>query len=702
MTDLALTVRMVWPGARGGAVFTGQDEAGRLHRVVAGAAILHRPPVIGERWEVAGPIQIHTRYGPQVHAERAVPVRPQGELLRRFLARNRAFQGVGEVRARRLWDAFGEGLHDLLDAGNVAQVATVLGEDLAASLVEAWRETQGEAKVIRWLEEHKFSVVLATKVLHLWGTDAAEKIAENPYRMLAVTGWARVDAAAMDAGADLDCPERRIAAVETIAYRALADKHTVIPEPDLLAGVRGLLRCPQETAREALRLAEADRAVVQITDGLWQPFGPWVMETFVRDRVRERVEAEFSPSGSLYWSRPGDGQITDLVAEFEAREGLALTDEQRHAIWLAMTQRFALVLGGAGTGKTSLLNAVRHIQEATGGAIMGVALAGRAAQRLREAGCPARTLAGFLGALERQQMTLGGGDLIVVDEASMIDLPMAYTLLRRLPPETRVLMVGDPYQLPPIGFGLVFGALAGDAAIPKVELTRIHRQAESTGIPGISRSIRMGTLPRLAAFSGATPGVSFLPCRPEEAQATVIETLGALGGIGETQVLSPLKRNQTGALAINAALHALRATGKPAWSGLAPGDPVIHLENDYEALVFNGTLGTVTEVLPDGVRVQWDGHDRPMVYLEDRREALDLAYAISIHKAQGSQFRRVVIPIFPNRLLDRTLVYTALTRAREQVVLVGDWSAMEAAVKAPPAPHRRRTGMAWPPSGALP
>jgi exodeoxyribonuclease V alpha subunit len=649
--------------------------------------------MIGERWEVTGRIRIHSRYGPQVHAERALPVRPQGELLRRFLARNQAFQGVGEARARRLWDAFGEGLYDLLDAGDVVQVTTVLGADLATSLVEAWRESQGEAKVIRWLEEHKFPVTLATKVLRLWGRDAAEKIAENPYRMLAVAGWARVDAAALDTGADPDCHERRIAAVESVGYRALADKHTAITEPDLLAGVRGLLLCQPETAREALGLAEADRAVVRITDGLWQPFGPWVMESFVRDRVRERVEAEHSPSGSLFWSRPEDDQITSLVAEFEAREVLSLTDEQRHAVWLAMTQRFALVLGGAGTGKTSLLKAVRHIQEATGGAIMGVALAGRAAQRLREAGCPARTLAGFLGALERQEMTLGGGDLIVVDEASMVDLPLAYTLLRRLPPATRVMLVGDPYQLPPIGFGLIFSALADDPAVPKVELTRIHRQAETTGIPTLSRLVREGAMPELPAFAGVGPGVSFLPCHPQDTQAVVIEILGALGGSGETQVLSAIKRGPAGTHGINAAVHILRAAGKPVWMDLATGDPVIHLENDYEDMVFNGTLGMVEEALPDGARILWDGHDRPMAYRQERREALDLAYAISVHKAQGSQFRRVIIPIFPSRLLDRTLIYTALTRATEQVVVVGDLEALETAVAAPPAHHRRRTGM---------
>ena len=173
----------------------------------------------------------------------------------------------------------------------------------------------------------------------------------------------------------------------------------------------------------------------------------------------------------------------------------------------------------------------------------------------------------------------------------------------------------------------------------------------------------------------------------------VIETLGALGGIDETQVLSPIKRGPAGVQGINAALHAVRSTGKFTWSGLATGDPVVHLVNDYEGMVFNGTLGKVEEALQDGVRILWDGHDRSLTYSQDRREELDLAYAISVHKAQGSQFRRVIIPIFRSRLLDRTLVYTALTRATEQVVFLGDHAALLAAVAAPPAPNPRRTGM---------
>ena len=155
--------------------------------------------------------------------------------------------------------------------------------------------------------------------------------------------------------------------------------------------------------------------------------------------------------------------------------------------------------------------------------------------------------------------------------------------------------------------------------------------------------------------------MTFLGCRPGDAQAIVVEVLGTLGDPVGTQVLAPTKRGPAGIHGINATLHLLRSTGKAVWSGFAPGDPVLFLENDYEDMVFNGSLGQVEEALTDGIRVRWDGHDHPIIYRQDRRDALDLAYAISVHKAQGSQFRTVVIPVFPSHILDRTLQYTALT-----------------------------------------
>lgn len=700
MTSLTVTVRHVWPGPLGGAIFTGQDQSGQKHRIVVPKRAILRVPQIGESWIVEGNIQEHPRYGIQFHAEAAVPIQPKGELITRFLAQNKAFQGVGEVRAKKLWAAFGEGLYVLLDAAEAGPLAEALGsEELAAKLVEAWGECKAEGQVVRWLEQHEFPMRLANKVMRLWGVEAPEKIQANPYRMLAVAGWSAVDKAALGMGIAPDADIRRIAAVEAECYRSMGHKHTVALEDELLRGVAKLLGQPKASAEEALRLAEEDHAVVKVGEGRWQALGPHVMESYVRERIEVMVAAEHVPSGHLLWRVPTDGEVAELAQAFESTHSLQLTDEQKQAVWMALTQRFSVISGGAGTGKTTMLQAVHFAVSRREGSVRAIALAGRAAIRMQEAtGSPARTIAGFLGAVERGDVYLGGGDLIVVDEASMVDLPLAYALFRAIPEDCRVLMVGDPYQLPPIGMGVVFSAYCEDDRCSKVELTRVHRQTAETGIPVIAGQIRLGEMPNLRSQTvtsnlGCQSGISFLDCTEKEAIGHIIELLGELGGPAETQILGAVKRGPSGIQAINAALYQLCSVGKPSWGNYSPDNPVIYLDNDYERRIFNGTLGVVVSVDASSMSIAWDGHDKPMTMSQADLESLDLAYAISIHKAQGSQFRRVIVPIFPSRLLDRTLIYTALTRATEQVILLGDRAACKAAIKAEPASHRRLTGI---------
>ncbi len=454
-----------------------------------------------------------------------------------------------------------------------------------------------------------------------------------------------------------------------------------------------LLKQPLDSAREALKLAELDLAVLKVGEQRWQAMGPNVMEGFVRDRIAQMVAAEHVPSGHLFWEVPSDSEVDADIREFQEQNSLQLTSEQKLAVWLAMTQRFGIIQGGAGTGKTTMLRAVHHAMLKHEGTVHAVALAGRAAMRMREAtGHPARTIAGFLGALQRDELHLGGSDLVIVDEASMVDLPMAYMLLRMIPEDCRMILVGDPYQLPPIGMGVVFSAYCEDDRAPRVELTVVHRQAAETGIPRLAGQVREGVMPDLAPFSGPGMGISFLKCSERDALGQIVEILGTLG-MEETQILGAVKRGPSGIRSINETLFRLCSVGKPTWQGFAPGDPVIFLQNDYERLIFNGSLGAVLAVGTASLMVLWDGLEKPMEMALQDLEYMDLAYAISIHKAQGSQFRRVIIPVFPSRLLDRTLIYTAITRAVEQVVILGDKKVLEEALAAPPAPRRRRHGL---------
>lgn len=699
MMEVTILVGHVWPSRGGGAAFSGRDANGGLHRVLGSGKDLPKTPNVGESWRVTGPVKFHPTYGPQIEATIAIPVTPEGEHLRRFLAKSRAFQGVGETRAMQLWERFGQDLVSVLDGKDRAALCEVLKENLVTPLLQAWEDSRSEARVVEWLDRHGFPLRLAAKVVKLWGPLAPEKIAENPYRMLAVAGWEQVDRAARLIGFPQDSEARQIAAVEAVCYRVVADKHTVIKERELLLGVGMLLKTGRDGAEMSLKLAQEDQAVVRLGEGRWQALGPHVMESYLRDRLVAMVSAEHIPSGHLFWATPSDARVDELLAEFQAESRLQLTGEQLQAVWMALTQRVGMILGGAGTGKTTVLKAIMWAVEKLNGTVHAVALAGRAALRITEAtGRPARTIAGFLGAVERGDLELGGSDLVVVDEASMVDLPLAYSLMRTIPEDARLVMVGDPHQLPPIGMGLVFGVFSEDDRLPKVELMQVHRQAKETGIPAIATAIRHGALPDLRSQPVTSnlrcqPGISFLPCTASEAQAQVIELLSDLGGPSEVQILSPIKSGPAGLKAINAALHRLRAVGRDEWQGYAVDDPVIWLENDFDRKIFNGTLGVVEAAGPTSLSVLWDGHDKAMDMGPSDLDSLDLAYAISIHKSQGSQFPRVIVPIFKSRILDRTLVYTAMTRATKQVVFLGDADALRQAVEAPPAPHRRNHGL---------
>jgi exodeoxyribonuclease V alpha subunit len=323
-----------------------------------------------------------------------------------------------------------------------------------------------------------------------------------------------------------------------------------------------------------------------------------------------------------------------------------------------------------------------------------MALAGRAAVRMQEAaGRPASTIAAFLRRAEAKEVVLGPESMLVIDEASMLDLPTFYRILRQVPSEARILLVGDPGQLPPIGFGLVLHALVDDPRIPKVELVRVYRQTDATGIPAVGRALRAGTLPSLPAeVAGAGSGVVMIPRPGGVRTEDVVDVVADLGGFAQDlRVLSATKAGPAGIEALNARFHAIMAAGRPEAKGFAEGEPVMFLKNDYRRDLRNGSLGVVKAVGEGAIVCDFDGaeHEFAGAGLDD----LTLAYAITIHKAQGSQFRTVVVPVAQSRLLDRSLVYTAVTRAVDLAVLIGPVAVLSKAVAREQAADRREVAL---------
>ena len=434
-------------------------------------------------------------------------------------------------------------------------------------------------------------------------------------------------------------------------------------------------------------------------DGI-HPVGPFVMEAAVARAVADRLRF----SDPLLTS----DEIDALLANHEDREGIVLNKEQRKGVQIASLHAFVLITGGAGVGKTTLLKALYPVFDLAGVKIFQMALAGRAAKRMVEAtGRPASTIAGFLRNTKDDELALPC--VIVIDEASMVDIISMSQICERLPSHVRILMVGDPNQLMPVGPGLVLHALATIPAVPKVELTLVKRHGAE--IAAAAFAIRNGVWPEISIIESAP--ISFIPCArrvnraSDTAQITDAVLRHYLQDPKVTQILSSRRNGHDGTKNLNTICQSTMTGGaKPllVWSdeldshtytGFRLGDILLCTRNMWDWGLQNGSLGKLAEIeeaprilkSPDGNEIgfalawaDWDdGERRPI--LQSMLDDLELGYAITVHKAQGSQWHRVIVPITQNRLLDRTLVYTALTRAQCQVILLGDERAARKAVE---------------------
>ena len=404
--------------------------------------------------------------------------------------------------------------------------------------------------------------------------------------------------------------------------------------------------------------------------------------------------------------------VDSIVATYEATEGIMLNDEQRLAVHTASANALSLIVGGAGVGKTTVLKALYKIFDEASTRVFQVALAGRAAKRMLEAtGRPASTIASFIRNVTEED--LAGRCVLVIDEASMVDIITMSRLCEMLPAHVRLVLAGDRSQLMPVGPGLVLHAMADVAGIPKIELTVVKRYGGSIALA--AQAVRDGIWPDLP--NDASAPISFIAC----AQVSMAEVIVGLyeEDAANTQILTPRRNSVDGTKAINALSQSrFTKTGRPllvyveefdsmAGTGFYLGDQLLCTRNLWDWGLQNGSLGRLVEIedVPrlltnaDGVEighaigwVHWDdGERRPI--LESMLDDLELGYAVTVHKAQGSQWQRVIVAITGSRMLDRTLIYTAMTRAQSQVIIVGDPSAARQAVEALPRAHTRNIGL---------
>lgn len=688
---ITVAVATAYTGPFGGGVFIGTDRKGHRYRFVAPAPSLCRTPAEGEIWTVQGNWEQHEHYGTQLRVASGQLTKPSGELIIRYLSVHRAFRGIGigEKTAQKLWGHFGESLYDVLDHLDVERLSEILLVGKAEALAAAWQEAKIEVELIAFLDRHDISISFAETIRRLWRDNTIAKLQENPYRLLALTGWERADRLARSMGIGIDDPRRIAAAVEAALYRRLEGKHTLSTQHDLGRIVSKLLYPALIDPAEAIELAVSQKAVAKL-EHAFQPCGAAIME--------DRLEGYFMKMLS------GNGhrnlRLDEIVADYEQQKGFALTPEQRTAVGLPFMYKLSILSGGAGTGKTTVLEAIHHSCERAGIQVLQMALAGRAVQRMREAtGRDACTIARLLFHPESAGADrLKDDSVIIIDESSMLGLPLVYRLIKALPCNPHILFVGDPYQLPPIEFGMVFQPLAESTNVPRVELSAIHRHSHESGIASIAFEIRNGVVPQLELFDGCRPGVMFLECEESDVIDAVVEVHDQLNPAEEVQILCIRKGRAGGVKEINEVFHQRLAGGKPSPFGwnFDVGDPVMYTQNDYKKELWNGSLGTVEEIIDTtetkGLRCVFDGGNEHVITAQTM-DRIELAYAITVHKAQGSQFRRVIIPVVTcPRLLDRTLLYTAMTRAVDQVVFVGDRVLFDSAIISKPFSHERMVG----------
>ena len=713
----------------GGGILIGRDESGSLRRAVVPSSTSLREPETGEVWRITGPERLHPEYGLQIQSKVALPLLPAGQTIIRYLATNRRFEGVGWATATRLWENLGEGLYAAIMRQDFTRIAAVVGPDKAVQIVQGFGLMADEIEVFQWLDRYGVDPRTAAAAASLWGRGSIKRITEDPYALSLLEPWRTVDDRGLRLGIAPTDPRRLLAAVEEALARQYRRGHTAADFQQIEWQLRPLLgRHAAASAHIAVDLAIETGRVLRHGEVL-QSRAAWFMEREVERMLREHLARQTAP--------PSTTETDAAIAETEARDGFRLTSKQRQAVHMAISSPLSVLCGGAGTGKTTVVKAILDASERRCNRLPPdeqgmwqfpqVALAGRAAKRITEAtGRQAMTIARFLRQLESGK-PLKRGQLIF-DESSMLDLPSLYRILTALSKEVDLLFIGDPAQLPPIGPGLPFHRLVESLIVPKVELDVIHRQADETGIPGVARAIRNGHFPELQRFDPARPlaqGVFLMPATLGQEGAAALEVFRAMAGrhprLGEVnrlhdleiQILCPTMNGPAGAKALNREIERIyMASQLPIhdW-GLSVGSKVLWLKNDYNKAplrndvgkpilnvatgdpiyggFMNGALGVIQRPTGKGAWVEFDDGAADEICAHDL-ETLTSGWAVSVHKAQGSAFRRVIVPVTHSRLLDRAMIYTAITRAVETVVLVGDSDLLRQIVGDEPTAWKRQ------------
>jgi len=686
---------------------------GRRDAVTAVGNLLGVQP--GESVRLHGTWVEDRRYGEQFRVDSFVTVAPSTLVgIERYLGSG-LVRGIGKVMAERLVRHFGLDTLETIDRHPERLVEVDgIGPVRSARIRDAWIEQREIKDVMVFLQSHGVSTTHAVRIYKTYGSRAVATVTENPYRLaidIFGIGFKTADRIAGSLGIEPTSPRRAEAGLLHVLGEGADDGHVFCPRSRLVEETATMLAVEAARVEAALdTLREERRVVVEsaAADGGGLPGDAAVFlaslhaaEVGLGARLREIAA---SPASAA------DVAVARALAWIEEREGIRLSARQRDAVDAGLREKVLVITGGPGTGKTTVVNAITRILARKGPKILLAAPTGRAAKRLAEAtGREAKTIHRLLEfspaemAFARNQDNPLVADVVVVDEMSMVDTVLAYHLLKAVPLGCRLILVGDVDQLPSVGPGSVLRDLIRSGAVTVVALTEIFRQAAASLIVVNAHRVNRGEMPAGAGDGQVADFYVVERSEPEEVLATVKEIVAeriparfGLDPVDDVQVLTPMNRGVLGTASLNAELQALLnpsvAGGAGAGGDVAVvrgtrsfrvGDKVMQIRNNYDLEVFNGDIGRVVGIDAENRSAEVRYDDRVVAYDYADLDELVLAYACSIHKAQGSEYPAVVIPVHTQHyvMLQRNLLYTALTRGKRLVVLIGTKKALAIAVK---------------------
>jgi exodeoxyribonuclease V alpha subunit len=664
-------------------------------------------PTPGEIVLMKGLWTTHPKFGEQfkvVHYQTRVPATVYG--IKKYLGSG-LIKGIGPKIAERIVSSFGKETLNVIeqDTEKLNQVDGI-GEKRVAMIKKAWDDQKEIREVMLFLQSHGVSPAYAAKIFKHYGNDSIKTVQENPYRLamdIFGIGFITADRIAEKLGFSKDSELRAKAGVIYVLHQLSDEGHVFYPEPQLIEKSRETLQTEPDIIQQAIiRLTEEAHLVL---DEL--PAGDELFKdarTAVYLKKYHVCETRTAARLKMLTLTPSGLRKMDMDAALkwvQQRLDIQLADRQIAALTQALESKAMVITGGPGTGKTTIIRSLIEIFSRLHLQILLAAPTGRAAKRMSEAtGHPASTIHRLLaysiqkGGFQKNEDHPLDCDLLILDETSMIDIILMHHLLKAIPISARLILVGDIHQLPSVGAGNVLADIIGSGLIPVVELNEIFRQARGSRIIVNAHQICAGVIPRLAE---QPPGSDFYFIERDDPQQAVdlilklvderIPDRFHLDSIADIQVLSPMNRGVAGVANLNQVLQNALNPGEEGLNrggrSFRMGDKVMQIRNNYDKEVYNGDIGRITGISMEDqeVIITYDG--REVIYdLSDMDEVV-LAYAVSIHKSQGSEYPAVIIPVLTQHyvLLQRNLIYTAITRGKRLVVIVGSKRAMAIAIR---------------------